>query len=90
MNKNKLNGAKPVVPEKEPLLQDIRGFFRITGIPMESIRKGQARGQIPEPIRFGRRLRWRTSDILAWVEDGCPDQSKRTPSRRRSSKGGVR
>lgn len=29
-------------------------------------------GKIPQPIRIGSRPRWRRSDILDWINAGCP------------------
>lgn len=33
-------------------------------------------GKLPKPVRMGRFVRWRRSDIEAWIEAGCPDCSK--------------
>lgn len=33
-----------------------------------------ARCQIPAPVRIGRSVRWRESDIRLWVELGCPNR----------------
>lgn len=33
-------------------------------------------GRLPKPVRIGRLVRWRRSDIEAWIEAGCPDCSK--------------
>ena len=30
-----------------------------------------SRGAIPQPVRLGRSVRWRESDISAFIEDGC-------------------
>lgn len=36
-------------------------------------------GKLPQPIRVGGSIRWRASDIEAWVTAGCPaDTAKRT------------
>jgi predicted DNA-binding transcriptional regulator AlpA len=29
-------------------------------------------GKLPEPIRVGRSVRWRMSDIREWIDSGCP------------------
>ncbi|MBX3363152.1 MAG: helix-turn-helix domain-containing protein [Phycisphaeraceae bacterium] len=31
-----------------------------------------AAGRIPAPIRIGRSVRWRESEIAAWIAAGCP------------------
>lgn len=30
--------------------------------------------QIPSPVRFGGTVRWRLSEVNAWIEQGCPQQ----------------
>ena len=34
--------------------------------------KLKAEGSLPKPIRLGRSVRWRASDIAEWVAAGCP------------------
>lgn len=29
-------------------------------------------GDLPKPVKLGRAVRWRKSDILQWIEQGCP------------------
>jgi len=29
---------------------------------------------IPQPVRIGRSLYWRTEELKAWVAAGCPDR----------------
>ncbi len=31
-------------------------------------------GKLPRPIQLGRNVRWRESDIVQWIADGCPTQ----------------
>jgi excisionase family DNA binding protein len=33
-------------------------------------------GQMPAPVRMGRSVRWRESDIHRWVELGCPSRDE--------------
>ena len=30
----------------------------------------------PMPIRLGRSLKWRRSEMLAWIEAGCPSRER--------------
>ncbi|NQV27706.1 MAG: helix-turn-helix domain-containing protein [Rhodopirellula sp.] len=32
---------------------------------------------VPPPIRLGRSVRWRKSDIETWIAGGCPEQTTR-------------
>ncbi len=33
-------------------------------------------GQLPRPIKLGRSVRWRLSDIDQWLALGCPSQER--------------
>ena len=38
-------------------------------------------GKLPEPVRLGGAVRWRTADIDAWVAAGCPELPGRKETR---------
>lgn len=40
------------------------------------VHKLNSTAQIPAPIRIGRCLRWRSSDIAKWIELGCPSRDR--------------
>ena len=31
-------------------------------------------GKIPDPVKVGGSVRWRSNDIFAWIRDGCPER----------------
>ncbi|NLE38405.1 MAG: hypothetical protein GX621_10310 [Pirellulaceae bacterium] len=33
-------------------------------------------GKLPSPVRVGRGLRWRVSEIDAWLAAGCPPRDE--------------
>lgn len=33
-------------------------------------------GKAPRPVRFGRSVRWVRTEIMAWVQAGCPIREK--------------
>lgn len=35
-----------------------------------------ATGALPAPVRMGRSVRWRESDISRWLELGCPNRER--------------
>ena len=41
-------------------------------------------GQMPRPLRIGRLLRWRKTDIDGWIADGCKPIRTSTTSKRES------
>lgn len=42
-----------------------------------SIEKDVEAGRMPQPIRIGRSVRWRLTDIETWIANGCPPVSER-------------
>lgn len=46
------------------------------GISVRTLRRLTDAGKGPKPIRLGRCLRWRSTDIDAWVSAGCPTEGK--------------
>jgi excisionase family DNA binding protein len=41
-----------------------------------TIRKWQVNGKIPAPVRIGRAVKWRLTEIDAWIKAGCPPRAK--------------
>lgn len=39
-------------------------------------------GQLPAPVRLRKAVRWRVSDIEAWLAAGCPAQPSEPKARR--------
>lgn len=47
-------------------------------------------GEIPAPVRIGRQVRWRTDEVKAWLDAGCPRRDHWEPMWRMSGGKGVR
>jgi predicted DNA-binding transcriptional regulator AlpA len=58
--------------ESDPLLVDATTAAALCGKHLRTWRAWQAAGRIPRPIRIGRSLMWRFSELEAWVAAGCP------------------
>ena len=43
-------------------------------ISIRSVRRYDSSGKLPSPVRFGRVVRWRSDEIEAWMNCGCPDR----------------
>lgn len=39
------------------------------------VRRMDAAGRIPEPVRVGGRRLWRVKELAEWVEQGCPGRA---------------
>jgi predicted DNA-binding transcriptional regulator AlpA len=46
---------------------------RMTGCQRRSWFRYVASGKAPSAIRLGGKVLWRRSDLVAWIEAGCPD-----------------
>lgn len=50
-------------------LLDRRGLAAVVGMSPEAISTALCRGEFPlQPIRIGRRLRWRRSSVERWMD----------------------
>lgn len=60
--------AYPVETE----LLDAECVSQLCGCSMRSIRRMSDARRMPKPIRLGRLVRWRRTEIMRWIEEGCP------------------
>src|SRR5262249_32095359 len=78
-------GAASASPRAElPLLVDIKQLSVLLSRSAASLERDAAAGRLPPAVRLGGSRRWRLSEIVRWVDAGCPDVD-----RWRSMKGGV-
>ena len=47
---------------------------RLLGCSKRTVRRMVAKGQVPEPVRIGRLIRWPREVIAKWIAGGCPAQ----------------
>ncbi len=57
-------------------LLSTRELARFLGISARTIQRYDSVGRIPEPVRFGNSTRWRLSEILNWLDAGCPKRKE--------------
>lgn len=65
--------AAPTAP-LTPLLIDRAGLAVLLSRSVPSIDRDDAAGRLPAALWVGGSKRWRYSEIVAWVEAGCPDR----------------
>ncbi len=46
------------------------------GVSVRHIRRLDAAGKLPQPVKIGRCVRWRVGDIMEWLQSGTPDRAK--------------
>jgi predicted DNA-binding transcriptional regulator AlpA len=66
-------GPGALVP---PLLVDISGLARLLARSVPSLHRDDAAGRLPAAVRIGGSKRWRYSEIVRWVEAGCPARAE--------------
>ena len=54
------------------LLLDAKEAAHRVGISIRTLRRLADAGHGPRPLRVGRCLRWRITDLDAWIAAGCP------------------
>jgi len=59
-----------------PLLVDAREAARLCGLGMTLWYSLLSAGRIPEPLRFGRAVRWRVDELRAWLDAGAPSRDR--------------
>lgn len=69
---------KPGMSDREEkLLVDVHEVARLLSISTRAVFKWVEQGKLPKPLKIGRCCRWRKSELVAWVERGCPRVSEK-------------
>jgi excisionase family DNA binding protein len=71
--------------EPPALLIDARELARLLAVSLRHVHRMLAAGELPDPVRLGRALRWRRVDIEAFVDAGC-DMTRWQAARKRSGR----
>lgn len=69
-------GAEPAPsprPPVEPMLIDDRAAAALAGVSRSHWHTLRAAGKLPPAVRLGRKVLWRRSELVAWIEASCPD-----------------
>ena len=61
--------------ESAPLMMTADELAETLCISLRQVWRLKAKGDLPKPVTIGRNVRWRRSDILQWIEEGCPSSS---------------
>ena len=76
-----MNREQEVIAENKPQsdrydepteLLTIGDLAKRLRISIRQTRKLKAEGSLPNPIRLGRSIRWRASEIAEWIQANCP------------------
>jgi excisionase family DNA binding protein len=58
-----------------PLLITAEEVARMMNISTRTLWRLSSAGRMPAPVRIGGNTRWRTAEVLRWIEDGCPQKA---------------
>lgn len=61
---------------REPLLITAAELADMMRISLRSLWRMRNSGHLPQPIRLGGVVRWRTNEVEAWINQGCPSVDK--------------
>ncbi len=67
----------------EPWAVNAASAANLLGISRAHFLRLRAAGNVPEPVRIGRRVLWRIDELRDWLESGCS-----TPAARARGQGG--
>jgi excisionase family DNA binding protein len=63
-------GEEP--PGDQGLLIDSRQAAKLLKVSERTLWRMHNEGEMPQPIRIGRAVRWSLEALKKWVDDGCP------------------
>lgn len=63
-------GEEP--PDDQGLLIDSRQAAKLLNVSPRTLWRMQNDGEMPQPIRIGRAVRWSLKALKKWVDAGCP------------------
>ena len=66
-------GAREIPPPGVLLLKAAEAAA-VLGMSRGKFLQLDNQGAVPEPVRFGKAVRWPRSELAAWVNAGCPDR----------------
>lgn len=53
-------------------LLDVTAVAALLNVSRRTVWVMRDSGRLPSPVRINRCVRWRQSDLLKWISDGCP------------------
>lgn len=60
----------------EALMIDARQIGALLSVCLRTVRIWDSTGKLPQPVRIGKCVRWRRSEINDWIAAGCPPRAE--------------
>jgi len=57
---------------EERLALDAKSLAALLQVSVRHLRRMDAAGTLPRPVKLGRAVRWPVSEVRAWLAAGCP------------------
>ena len=57
---------------REPFLITVNELAHLLGISARTVWRLLSSGEMVEPVRFGKNVRWRLEEVRQWIAAGCP------------------
>ena len=57
-------------------LMNVNQVAHFLGVSTRQVWNLRADGLLPQPVRLGRSSRWRGTELIAWVDAGCPSRDE--------------
>ena len=62
---------------EDPSLVNIGSVAKLLDVSQRHVKRLDDLARMPRSIKLGRSVRWNRKAVIAWIEAGCPDLSKR-------------
>jgi excisionase family DNA binding protein len=59
-----------------PVLLTVKEVAEMLGLSERTVYRLSDAGNMPCPVKLGAAVRWRTKELEAWIEEGCPARHK--------------
>ena len=70
------NTQKQASSTPQPLAISARELARLLDVSLRQVWRLNSTGKLPKPVRLGGSVKWRRSEILAWLGQNCPDRAE--------------
>ena len=67
-----LKGATTEAFQTAPMMMTAEEIADCLQVSTRTVWRLKAKGDLPKSVKVGRAVRWRRSDIVQWIEQGCP------------------
>ena len=69
---NDASDGRPVGPERAPAeLLDVGAVAALLDCSRRHVYRLSDAGKMPRPVKLGQLVRWRRSELQAWINGGC-------------------